>query len=396
MEISQALSSQIDEIINDWMLAVGRDEEISEAKKLTYYSLRNSLPRVLEAIATLLSDSEEDDVCKLIEHSLDHGEVRAQQGYDPEEVVREYHILRDIIFVRFGDRLKSLPSDRLVYTVRTIDKAIDEAIARSFKSYVAEKLQAIEQLYAQLSLTNQQLNRLVRSHEDSFSHLAHELKTPLNSIIGYSNLFLRTHHQGKPDNEPLRLEFIERVVSNGQRLLALINDALEMSRSGSQQVRLSVECLQLREPIDEVVGILQPLANEKGVALAIDYKIEGIEVYTDSLRLEQILTNLISNAIRYTDEGEVKVICDRLGEDRVYISIVDTGSGIEEGDRQRIFEPFFTTRGQNSSESTGLGLAIVAQLVELLEGEIQVESEVGVGTTFTVTLPVRVSDNRDF
>jgi hypothetical protein len=274
-----------------------------------------------------------------------------------------------------------------------IDAMIDEAIAQCFKSYVEERLNELHQLRSSAELTNQELTRLVKANQDNLSQLAHELKNPLNSIIGYSELFLRSARKNTEVRESLpTLEHIERVVRNGRQLLRLINDSLEISRYSAGKMKLQLVATDVQSLIKDVVEMLEPSASAKGLHLIIDCQHVPEKVLTDSLRLQQIVTNLLSNAIRYTESGTVQLTCQMLSDNQWSIAITDTGIGIAPEDQSRVFDPFFQA-GTNESplpDSTGLGLAIVWQLVKLMQGEIELVSEVGVGSTFTVILPLQI------
>jgi signal transduction histidine kinase len=224
------------------------------------------------------------------------------------------------------------------------------------------------------------------------SQLAHELKTPLTSIIGYTDLFLRQHRQ-KPelkDTYP-NLESIERVMKSGRLILRLINDTLEISRYDAGHLVLQPTVTDVRELINSVVEIIEPLARTKELDLVINCDRSPNQVTTDPLRLQQILTNLLSNAIRYTESGTVRLECWQESEKNWAISVIDTGIGIAPDAQMQIFQPYFraeTDKQVKASDGTGLGLAIVHRLVQLLQGEIKVVSQPGKGSTFTVILPL--------
>jgi signal transduction histidine kinase len=256
-------------------------------------------------------------------------------------------------------------------------------------------MQELQQIQTQLQLTNQELSRLVRVNQENVYHLAHELKTPLNSIIGYSELFLR---QGKwqpeiKDTLP-GIEHIERVLRNGRQLLRMINDTLELSRANAGKIKLNLQRTNVQSVINTVVEMMQPIADAKGLKLAVTSDCAPTQVIADGQRLQQILINLLSNAIRYTESGSIELSCRRHGEANWAIAITDTGIGIAPEDTKRIFDPFFQAGEAGKqlfpAESTGLGLAIVSRLVSLLQGKIELVSEIGVGSTFTVILPVEV------
>ncbi|WP_341731581.1 HAMP domain-containing sensor histidine kinase [Microcoleus sp. EPA2] len=395
MDYSQLLTDKTDTILQNWIEAVSQDRKIESADTLPRSAIKNHIPHLLAAMATVLSEYQNSEIGIIIKASLDHGFLRAEQGYDPAEVAREYHLLRQVIFSHIEAELLAGTTTEVVRAFRLIDSVVDEAIAQCFNSYVAQRLNELQQIQTQLTLTNQELNRLVSTHQDNLSYLAHELKTPLNSIIGYSELFLR---QGKKQPEIKDtlpgIEHIERVLRNGRQLLRLINDALELARADAGKIQLQLRPTNVKALINTVVEIMQPMADAKGLKLLITSDSAPKQVIADSQRLQQIITNLLSNAIRYTETGSIKLDCRQVGTENWTIVITDTGIGISPADKNRIFEPFFQagepSKQQFSPESTGLGLAIVSRLVKLLQGNIELISEIGVGSTFTVILPLEV------
>ncbi|WP_290887404.1 ATP-binding protein [Fischerella sp.] len=150
----------------------------------------------------------------------------------------------------------------------------------------------------------------------------------------------------------------------------------------------------MRSAINTAVEIMQPLADERGLQLVLNIEDAPPQVLTDPLRLQQILLNLISNAIRYTEKGSVTIECCTRADNQWSISVIDTGIGISEEDQARLFQPFVrakSTKNQHPADSTGLGLAIVERLVELLQGKIDLVSQIGQGSIFTVILPLKMS-----
>ena len=397
INFSKLLAEKTQRIIEQWIEAVRQDQLIESADKLSRPAIENHLSLVLSAMATVLSHSQDSEIQPIVEASLYHGVLRAEQGFDPAEVAREYRLLRQVIFSVLEENLVAGSAVEGIRAVRLIDAVIDEAIGACFKSYMEERLQELQQLQNQLARTNQELTRLVRANQDNLSVLAHELKTPLNSIIGYSELFLR--HQGRTsegkDNLP-KVEHIERVVRNGRQLLRLINDTLELSRSDSGKMQLRLMTTDVHSLISSVVQVLEPLAQSKELQMMVDCSLCPEKVLTDPLRLQQVVTNLVSNAIRYTQHGKIQVTCKLLSDNQWAIAVSDTGYGIAPEDQSRIFEPFFRVGSSEQSylpDSTGLGLAIVSRLVNLLQGKIDLVSQVGVGSTFTVILPLEIKSN---
>lgn len=392
MDFSQELLNKLDSIVNNWVEAVRQDGELAITQELTYKAVLDGLPSVLRAIAQILSESEQGGLQTIVQKSLEHGIIRAKQGYDPTEVAREYRILRQIIFSHLEPDLLRGSSAQVLQATRIIDMALDEVIGLCFNSYTEQRLQELEKLQSQVNLTNHELTRLVETHRDNLAHLAHDLKNPLQAIMVSSDLFLRQH---TTQDTVINLDHIERVLRNGRQILHLINDALEVSRHERGKMTLNLEAIDVCALIDDVVDTLTPSANEKYLKIEVDFTKAPKQISTDPLRLEQILTNLLSNAIRYTETGRVKVTCQVDSDEQFTIAVIDTGIGIALEDQAKIFEPYFRggSRTHRLPDSTGLGLAIVWRLVELLQGKIQLESQVGVGSIFKVILPLVIERN---
>ncbi len=394
-DFSQILLDKSDTIIENWIEAVRQDRQIESTEGMCYTTIRNHVPYVLKAMATVLSKTTDNDLQTLIEASLVHGIHRAEEGFDPLEIAREYRLLRRAIFLALEPELQQVSPAEVIRVFRLVDAVVDDAIARCFQSYVDERLRELQQLQSQLTLHNQELTRLIRANQENFSHLAHELKNPLTSIIGYSDLFIRLQSKTEVKDNFKNIEHIERVLRNGRHLLRLINDALEISRYEAGKMTLHPAPTDACVVIQDVLDMLQPMAQEKNLQLAVDLANAPQQVVTDALRFQQIVTNLVSNAIRYTPAGSVTVRCYTL-EDRWAIAVTDTGIGIAPEDQPKIFDPYYrvgnTPKSQVPPDSTGLGLAIVSRLVKLLQGEIKLVSQLGIGSTFTVIFPMEVKE----
>lgn len=394
-DLGQALGKKVELVTAAWIRAVSQDSEIESAKQLAYAAVRDSLPQVLEELASLLSRSEDGDPKELEGKSLHHGFVRAQQGYDTAEMVREYRLLRQVLLKSLEPELLTGSPVEILRAVRIINDVLDEITTFSVESYIEARLTELRQLQSQLTLTNQELTRLVQAQKDNLSFMAHELKTPLNSIIGHSSVLLKKQRRRmQAEDSVTSLDQLERVLRNGRRLLQIINDMLEISRYNEGQIRLSLAPVNVGSLIQDIIEDgLGPLALEKKLSLSIDIANAPQSLVTDALRLQQLVTNLVSNAIRYTQTGSVTVIARQIDDDFWEIAVADTGVGIEEDAQSEIFDPYVRSNAYTQSVAgTGLGLAIVKRIVTLMEGTIQLTSEVGVGSTFTVVLPLLLGE----
>ncbi|MBE9228417.1 sensor histidine kinase [Phormidium sp. LEGE 05292] len=388
---SEILTDQIDTILERWKIAVRQDSRIESSDDLSETALKDSMPVLLNGMVKALAHQGNESYEIVASASLEHGSARAHEGYNAAEIAWEYQILRRTIFSVLEPQLLQGSPEEILRTIRTLDAVIDEAISQCYSSYVQQRVKELEQVRSQLIMTNQELTRLLRTSKDSLAYMAHELKTPLTSIIGYSDLFLRQQKQAVDVQATVpNLRNIERVLQSGRLLLRLINDALELSSCDAGKIQLNLACIDVKQVIKDVVATIEPLAKAKDLQLKIECDRAPNQIETDIFRLQQILTNLLSNAVRYTDRGFIQLECLNDADNRWSIIISDTGIGIPQKDLTRIFEPF--TRASSNphrrdEQSTGLGLAIVARLIKILQGEIKVVSQLGIGSTFTITFP---------
>ncbi len=218
--------------------------------------------------------------------------------------------------------------------------------------------------------------------------MSHELRTPLNAILGYQDLL--TAEVVGPLNETQK-RHAERIGSSARHLLQLIDDILSLSRleAGKEEVRPErVDAIRLAR---EVAEMIQPMAERKGLAFRVSTSGDSFPLESDPGRLRQILLNLLGNAVKFTDRGEIELSVARDSDDMVVFTVRDTGVGIAPADQERIFEPFIqaTAAAPGVAGGTGLGLAVSRNLARLLGGDLIVESELGQGSTFVLRIPVQ-------
>lgn len=392
--LKQIYANHLKQVFEQWKQRVREDRKIQSSKTLDESALGDSIPKVLEAIAMALTCDCDDDFDQFVEASLEHGRVRFKQGFDVREVAREYRLLRQTIFDNLESPLLRLSPQEQYRAVRLIDAILDEAIAQCFRQFLQEQIQGVESLRQQQLINNQEIARLLRLNQENFSFLAHEIKNPLTAIMGHAQLLL-VQQQAKGVEDPLSFKHIERVLRSSRQLLQLVNDALEISQSTTGQKKLQLVQVEVKTIINSCISLMEPLAKAKDLEIKVDTVQAPQTITTDVTCLSQIITNLVSNAVRYTDQGVVEIECISLPQERWLLSVTDTGIGIPDDEQNLIFEPF-TRASSNTSKyrdgSTGLGLTIVAQQVKQLQGEIKVFSSIGEGSRFEATFPEQVKD----
>ncbi len=227
-----------------------------------------------------------------------------------------------------------------------------------------------------------------RAKSDFVTNVSHELRTPLTSIVGYTS-FLLNRAMGPLTEQ--QENFVRIIHSNGQRLVTLVNDILDASRIESGRLELNIQPVHLDVVAREVIDMFKPQSEQKRLELTLDMADSVRPVLGDAMRLAQVLTNLVSNACRYTPaDGQITVSITCPG-DSVRVDVTDTGIGIEPDDQVKIFQRFYRVSSAASFEcnGTGLGLPITKMLVEMHGGRLWVNSTVGKGSTFTFVLPAQ-------
>ena len=248
-------------------------------------------------------------------------------------------------------------------------------------------------LFREIEAKGRELEIASKHKSDFLANMSHELRTPLNAILGYTELIIDKIYGDVPENIQ---EVLERVEKNGRHLLGLINDVLDLSKIEAGQLLLSLDDYSMKEVIHTVFTSVESLAAEKNLELKVSVSPEVAHGKGDQQRISQVFLNLVGNAIKFTEAGEVRVEATA-SNDNFVVSVSDTGPGLSEADKQMIFEEFHQVDGSSTRKKggTGLGLSIAKRIVEMHGGRIWVESTVGKGSTFWFTLPVRVERQRE-
>ncbi|MGZ5866371.1 MAG: GAF domain-containing protein [Xanthobacteraceae bacterium] len=257
-------------------------------------------------------------------------------------------------------------------------------------TFATQSVLAIQnaRLFTEIGEKSQQL-ALASQHKSQFlANMSHELRTPLNAILGYTELILDGIYGDIPEKASTTLT---RVQTNGKHLLGLINDVLDLSKIEAGQLNLTLVDYAIKDVVHNVYGVVESLTNTKHLGLRVEIAPNLPAAHGDERRLTQVLLNLVGNAIKFTDKGEV-VIRASAANGSYTIAVRDTGPGIAESDQAKIFEEFQQADSSTTKEKggTGLGLAISKRIVEMHGGRLWVESTLGEGSVFSFTLPTRV------
>ncbi len=259
-----------------------------------------------------------------------------------------------------------------------------------------ETLESLKHANQQLVLMNERAMSLRLMAEEArnsktrlVARVSHEFRTPLNMIVGLVELMAETPEIYDVTLSPRMREALRVVRRNCEHLSDMVTDVLDLTRIEMDRVMLRRERLRVIDIVDSAAEAVRHLVEDKGLALDISVSEDIPEVYWDRVRIEQVMLNLLSNAVRYTDSGTITVRALRKDE-RVLVSVSDTGRGMAPEDLERLFEPFFEMSGdpKRSRGTSGLGLVVSKQFVELHDGRMRVESTLGTGTTFTFEIPI--------
>ena len=277
----------------------------------------------------------------------------------------------------------------LVSIAREVATQLAIAIAQArlherVKGQAAELEHRVEERTRELRDATAEADRANQAKSEFLSRMSHELRTPLNAILGFAQLLEMDALPARQD------ESVDQILRAGRHLLGLINEVLEISRIEAGRLQLSLEPVPVAETLRQALELIRPSATALRVSVGADPIDERLHVLADHQRLQQVLLNLLSNAVKYNrPDGTVRTSCERVGDDRLRISVTDTGQGIAADKLERLFTPFDRLGAEGSTvEGTGLGLALSKSLVEAMSGAMDVRSQPGLGSTFSVELLV--------
>lgn len=331
----------------------------------------NLVPREIVTIPILVGDTE-------VVAFISLASIRSY----PPETVKLLHKIFDVLTARV-DGILAYRAIRKT-SAKLVEQNIELAAQRNELNQ--QSVELIQQ-NAELEIQKNQLKEVSRLKTTFLSNMSHELRTPLNSVIALSGVLNRRLAGQIPEDEFSYIGVIER---NGKHLLSLINDILDISRIEAGREEVEINAFDVNDAVSEVVEMIQPQATERKIKLIQNRTENKINIQTDKQKVRHILQNLIANAVKFTEVGQVEIAIQS-NESLVRIQVKDTGIGISQESLQHIFEEFRQADGSTSRRfgGTGLGLAIARKYAQLLGGEIEVESQLNIGSVFTLILPLK-------
>ena len=274
-----------------------------------------------------------------------------------------------------------------------------ETIISDLEETQEELEEANEELEARVAQRTRELqearDEAVRANQAKSAFLAnmsHELRTPLNAIIGYSELIqeeLVFHYSERDESSPVSPDDLQRIQVAGRHLLALINNVLDISKIEAGRLQTDITAVDVGDVVDETLKTTEQQVQDNGNELVVDIGDDVQSMETDRVKLRQCLINLVNNAAKFTEDGQVTIRVRAPDSETVHFVVEDTGIGIPEESQERLFEDFEQAEESTTRRfgGTGLGLTITRHFSELLGGRIDVESQEGEGTAFTIELP---------
>ena len=332
-------------------------------------------------------------------------------GYEPSSITDNSEVSyiqlihqddRNAVLDGIREALKQKQPFQLIYRIRSFDNeerwvwekgsGVPSAEGQpqaleGFISDITDRKRAEDELQA----TTQQLAKANRSRTELFNALSHDLRTPINAVLGYASL-MRRERLGSITKD--QADMLDRIDENAKNLLNMINSILDLAKAEAGQMQVRYESVDIKELITECFSTIEPMARERNISLQMAVSDDVPVLWTDRSKLQRILLNFLSNAAKFTENGHIQVTAGNVSTNgHVQIAVKDTGIGIKEEDLESIFSAFTQVESSYTriGHGTGLGLSITKTFAALLGGTVGVESTFGEGSTFTVTIPPTAS-----
>ena len=372
VELADYLAAQREPLLKEWMNEVHKDANIQTSETISTRELRDHIPNMFDDLVEMLRHSDKQSTGRAEDHARVHGHYRLTQGYELSELLREIALARLVFtnhIVAFEERTPAFDSEAERFALRTIHEFFDNLARESVKRFVDEQ-------QAELAHLSAARLRLLRT-------VSHELRNPINSISLVA--------QSLPDeqDEACRREAIGRLQRNVAHLTELLNRLLDFSKLIDGTLVVVLAPFDPQEFAHDLQSTYHQLCESRGLEFeaSVDPRL-GHRLVGDLTKLRQIADNLLSNALKYTATGRVKLRLCLAADDTHWLLVVeDTGRGIAAEAHSSLFHEFYRVPGTEHLPGTGLGLAITRRLVELLGGSIRVDSMPGQGSCFEAKFP---------
>lgn len=296
---------------------------------------------------------------------------------------------------KFNLRGKVFGSEEVQALTRSFNHMLDEIEIRdkTLKGYTQDLEKAVEERTNSLNRALNEAEAANAAKSEFLANMSHELRTPLHGILSFARFGLKKYQTAEPEK---LLQYFDRINTSGERLLSLLNDLLDLSKLEAGQMVLIKKPVELRKIMESCVAEQSAWINEKKLNLVLDNPILNTEANIDPVRISQVMTNLLSNSIKFSLEGKSIVInffeVNYFDRPAIQVSIKDEGVGIPDAELDRVFDKFIqSSKTKTNAGGTGLGLAICKEIIELHEGKIWAESNAEQGATFSFILPINAS-----
>lgn len=390
--IATCLLEQRDVILNRWVSSV--KVKLPAGDENSKLAIRDHIPQILDRLGECLTEAcmNEEVRQKLKALAKEHGRQRSElPAYTIQQVVAEYRILRKTLVDILSKELKTEEPEK---TWQLIHEFIDECIEHAVSEFSIQSGTELKQVHLQLESQVEELEQALRLREEFISVASHELKTPLTALLLQLQLLERTAIRQNAASIPA--EFVAKSIGKAAHQTGRMRDMLErlldLSRLRSNRFHLDIATTDLCALVADAVARLKPQAEAAGSKIEMTSEnCQELFAYIDPLRIEQLINNLVSNAIKYGNGKPIHVALNVEG-DEAYIAVRDEGIGITPEDQERIFNRFERATSAKIGESLGLGLYIAREIARAHGGDITVKSELRRGSVFTVRLPLKRVD----
>ncbi|MBD2778172.1 hybrid histidine kinase/response regulator HrmK [Iningainema tapete] len=389
--IFQTVVDELHSALNTTRVAIALIQPQENICRVCYVSNSSSQTQMLR---TVMSDEGKKLRLKLQE-IIKISDLQQLEHQEPQSA----WLLSDNFGVNIGWLIIELPGLECNSSLKASQIQISQLINRAVKQCILaltqlQQTQYLQQKCQHLEAKNQELERTNQLKNQFLANTSHEIRTPLSSIIGFTHLLLA---QGYDTTKERHQEYLNIIQSSSKHLLALINDIIDLSKIEADQLEVQWEIIDIPVLCRNILAIVKEKAANKGLKLHLNIDTRATSIVADSLRLKQMLLNLLFNALKFTNVGTVGLQVKSQGT-FIHFTVWDTGTGISVEHQVELFQPYFqiTNALVSRDEGTGLGLAVTRKLAELHGGRVEVESEVDHGSRFTIILPVEQEDSPSF